>query len=119
MGEDLLTSFCRPLEAGVWSKLPSGFGAYTPCFVDTVIVNISSIVLLFFTVKRIRILVYGVSIERFKVSNPWRYSLGLLLASFCAVVPLTQIVLGVSTVNLGGESSMPPFEVYLYTLFVL
>jgi hypothetical protein len=111
MGEDLLTSFCRPLKTGVWSKLPSGFGAYTPCLVDTIIVNISSIVLLFFTIQRIRSLVYGVSIERFKVSNPWRYCLGLLLASFCAVAPLTQIVLGVSTVNLDGESSMPPFEV--------
>jgi hypothetical protein len=112
MGEDLVSLFCRPLEAGIWAnKLPSGFGAYTPCLVDSVIINISSIVLLVFTVQRIRSLVYGVSIERFKVINPWRYSPGLLLASFCAVAPLTQIALGISTVNLDGEGSMPPFEV--------
>lgn len=118
MGEDLLSLFCRPQEAGIWAnKLPSGFGAYTPCLVDSFIVNISSLVLLFFTVQRIRGLVYGVGIERFKVSSPWRYCPGLLLASFCAVAPLTQIALGVSTVNLDGESSMPPFEVW-FTLHV-
>ncbi|KAG0591623.1 hypothetical protein KC19_1G189200 [Ceratodon purpureus] len=111
MEADLITRFCRPLEDGVWSRLPSGFGAYTPCLVDTIIVNLSCIVLLFFTIQRIRSLVYGVSIERFKVGNPWRYGPGLLLASFCAVAPLAQIALGVSTVNLDGESSMPPFEI--------
>lgn len=112
MAEDLFSSFCRPLEAGVWAnKLPSGFGAYTPCAVDSVIVNISSLVLLFFTVQRIRALVYGVGIERFKVSNAWRYIPLFLLAAFCAAAPITQIILGVSTVNLDGESSMPPYEV--------
>lgn len=119
MADDMLSWFCRPQEAGVWAnKLPSGFGAYTPCLVDSFIVNISSLVLLFFTVQRIRALIYGVSIERFKVTNPWRYAPGLLLASFCAVAPLTQIALGVSTVNLEGETSMPPFEVW-FTLHPL
>lgn len=112
MEDDLLTSFCRPLESGVWAKkLPSGFGAFTPCLVDSAIINLTCIVLLVFAIQRIRALFYGVSLERFKVSNPWRHGPALLLALFCAVAPLTQIALGISTVNLDGESSMPPFEV--------
>ncbi|XP_024373624.1 ABC transporter C family member 2 [Physcomitrium patens] len=117
MGEALLTSFCRPLESGVWAnKLPSGFGAYTPCLVNSIIINLSSVVLLIFTIHRIRALVYGVSLERFKVSNPWRYCPGFLLSFFCAVAPITQIMFGISTVNLDGESSMPPFEITTLTL---
>jgi ABC-type multidrug transport system fused ATPase/permease subunit len=120
MAEDLFSSFCRPLDAGVWAnKLPSGFGAYTPCVVDSVIVNISSLVLLFFTVQRIRALVYGVGIERFKVTNGWRYIPLFLLAAFCAAAPITQIILGVSTVNLDGESSMPPYEISTLVLVSL
>lgn len=120
MGEALLTSFCRPLESGVWAnKLPSGFGAYTPCLVNSIIINLSSVVLLIFTIHRIRALVYGVSLERFKVSNPWRYCPGFLLSFFCAVAPITQIMFGISTVNLDGESSMPPFEVLLITCLCL
>jgi len=110
--ERILAAYCRPLEAGAWAtKLPSGFGAYTPCLVDTIIVNLSSLLLLFFTFHRIHSLLYGLSVERFKVKTPWGHYFGMLLASFCAVAPLAQIALGISTVNLNGETSLPPFEV--------
>lgn len=112
----LLSSFCRPVTGGVWeTKLASGFGAYTPCLVDSIVVSLSNVALLLFVLYRIRGLCgYHArsSSLRFKVQKPAGHCIGLLLAAFCAVAPVLQIVLGVSAVNLdGGDTSMPPFEV--------
>ncbi|CAK9265220.1 unnamed protein product [Sphagnum jensenii] len=112
----LLSSFCRPVTGGVWeTKLASGFGAYTPCLFDSIVVSLSNVALLLFVLYRIRGLCgYHArsSSLRFKVQKPAGHCIGLLLAAFCAVAPVLQIVLGVSAVNLdGGDTSMPPFEV--------
>jgi hypothetical protein len=82
---------------------------------DSIVVSLSNVALLLFVLYRIRALCgYRArsSSLRFKVQKPAGHCIGLLLAAFCAVAPVLQIVLGVSAVNLdGGETSMPPFEV--------
>jgi hypothetical protein len=110
-----LSLFCRPVAGGVWeTKLASGFGAYTPCLVQSVVISPSNLALLLVVVYRICGLCYAYSSAplRFTVQKPAAgHCVGLLLAAFCAVSPLLQIVFGVSAVNLDGENSMPPFEV--------
>jgi hypothetical protein len=111
----LLSLFCRPVAGGVWeTKLASGFGAYTPCLVQSVVISPSNLALLLVVVYRISGLCYAYSSAplRFTVQKPAAgHCVGLLLAAFCAVAPLLQVVFGMSAVNLDGENSMPPFEV--------
>jgi ATP-binding cassette subfamily C (CFTR/MRP) protein 1 len=105
--------FCRPVVGGVWeTKLASGFGAFTPCLVDTVVITVSNLALLFSAVYRIRALLYSSSSgNRFKVSRCWGHYFAILLAFVCAVEPIVQITLSLSAVNLDGETTLPPFEI--------
>jgi hypothetical protein len=112
--------FCRPVVGGVWeTKLASGFGAFTPCLVDTVVITVSNLALLFSAVYRIRALLYSSSSgNRFKVSRCWGHYFAILLAFVCAVEPIVQITLSLSAVNLDGETTLPPFEVRNFFPFI-
>jgi hypothetical protein len=119
----LMEGFCRPKEEGKWAtQLPSGFGAYTPCLVDSFVVTFSNLLLLCVTLYRIYYVVASSSSpssssayhnnNKFKLKNPpWGHLFAILLVACCVIGPLLQVVLGISNVNLDGELSLPPYEV--------
>jgi hypothetical protein len=118
----LMEDFCRPKEQGKWAtQLPSGFGAYTPCLVDSFVVTVSNLLLLCVTLLRIYHVVAPSSSssssayhnnKKFKLKNPpWGHLFAILLVVCCVIGPLLQLVLGISNVNLDGELSLPPYEV--------
>jgi hypothetical protein len=117
----LMEDFCRPKEEGKWAtQLPSGFGAYTPCLVDSFVVTVSNLLLLCVTLYRIYYVVASSSSsayhnnKKFKLKNPpWGHLFAILLVACCVIGPLLQVVLGISNVNLDGELSLPPYEVPL------
>jgi hypothetical protein len=115
-----MEDFCRPKEEGKWAtQLPSGFGAYTPCLVDSFVVTVSNLLLLCVTLYRIYYVVASSSSayhnnKKFKLKNPpWGHLFAILLVACCVIGPLLQVVLGISNVNLDGELSLPPYEVQL------
>ncbi len=112
--------FCRPVVGGVWeTKLASGFGSFTPCLVDAVIITVSNLALLSLVVYRIRALLYSSSSgNRIKVSRRWGHYFAILLAFVLAVEPIVQITLSLSVVNLDGETTLPPFEVRYFFPFI-
>ena len=110
--EDAMDSFCRPMQGGIWdTKLSSGFGPYTPCLVDTVIINLSNLALIFISLCRIRSLFSNTEGSKFKVKSSWGHAFGILLAGFCAGEPVVQIFLDISAVSGDDKGSLPPFEV--------
>ena len=109
---EAMDSFCRPVEGGVWdTKLASGFGPYTPCLLDTVVINFSNLTLICICLTRIRCLLYNRSTTKFRLKSQWGHYVAILLATFAAAEPVVQIILGISAVNGDGETSLPPFEV--------
>jgi hypothetical protein len=116
-----MEGFCRPKEEGKWAThLPSGFGAYTPCLVDSFVVTVSNLLLLCVTLYRIYYVVASSSSsssayhnnKKFKLKNPpWGHLFAILLVACCVIGPLLQVVFGISNVNLDGELSLPPYEV--------
>ncbi|KAG8381911.1 hypothetical protein BUALT_Bualt05G0022000 [Buddleja alternifolia] len=111
MGFDPLVWFCRPVANGTWAKESnSAFGAYTPCAIDSVVGNVSHLVLLCLCLYRIWLININPKLERFCLrSNFYNYILALL-ASCCAAEPLFRLVMGISIFNLDGEISLAPFE---------
>ena len=117
--EDAMDSFCRPVQGGIWdTKLSSGFGPYTPCLVDTVIINLSYLALIFICVYRIRSIFSNTVGSKFKLTSSWGHYFGILLAAFCAGEPVAQIILGISAVTGDRTSSLPLFEVNYLLSFI-
>ncbi|XP_024396529.1 ABC transporter C family member 2 [Physcomitrium patens] len=109
---DLMDTFCRPVEGGIWdTKLASGFGPYTPCLLDTVIINFSNLTLIFVCLFRIRSLFSNTAPSKFKLKSSGAHYFAILLAAFCVGEPIAQIVLKLSAVNGDNSSSLPPFEI--------
>ncbi|XP_024518371.1 ABC transporter C family member 2 isoform X2 [Selaginella moellendorffii] len=106
--------FCRTVPGGVWeTKIENGFGAFTPCVTDTLVINISMLVLLSFAVKRIR-LIRGSSdapVVRHSVKRRRGHVLLIALAAYSALQPLAQLGLGISSDNPEGNKSPPPYEI--------
>nr|DAD37246.1 TPA_asm: hypothetical protein HUJ06_007887 [Nelumbo nucifera] len=106
-----LVWYCKPVENGVWKKaVENALGPYTPCGVDTLVVSISHLVLLglcFYRTWRIK---RDFTVKRFYLSsNYYNYMLGLL-ACYCTAEPLYKLVMGISILNLDGQTSLAPFE---------
>ncbi|KAG8385285.1 hypothetical protein BUALT_Bualt03G0026100 [Buddleja alternifolia] len=112
MGFDPLVWFCRPVANGTWAQqTDTAFGAYTPCAIDSVVGNVSHIVLLGLCLYRIWLIKLNPKLQRFCLrSNLYNYILALL-ASCCAAEPLFRLVMGISIFNLDGEISLAPFEI--------
>ncbi|KAL2611008.1 hypothetical protein R1flu_022700 [Riccia fluitans] len=107
---DLITKFCRPIPGGVWeTKLTNGFGPLTPCFLDTIVVNVSYVVLLVMTVKRIQSL-RSLALKRFTLRAKSVHVISILLGVACTVASFLQIFLKYSTANI-REDSLPPHEI--------
>ncbi|OVA16127.1 ABC transporter [Macleaya cordata] len=111
MGFKPLVWYCKPVENGVWTKaVQNAFGAYTPCGVDTLVVSISNLVLLTLCLYRIWKTTKDFSIQRFRLrSNYYNYFLGLL-AAYCIAEPLYRVFMGMSILNLDGQTAMAPYE---------
>ncbi|XP_020554194.1 ABC transporter C family member 12-like isoform X1 [Sesamum indicum] len=111
MGFVPLVWFCRPVTNGVWGQeTDSSFGAYTPCAIDSVVGNVSHLVLLGLCLYRIWLIKINPKLQRFYLrSNFYNYVLAVL-ASCCAAEPLFRLVTGISIFNLDEELGLAPFE---------
>jgi len=112
MAFDPLVWYCQPVENGVWTRtVQNAFGAYTPCAVDSLVIGISHLVILGLCIYRIWLIQKDFSIKRFRLrSNVYNYVLGIL-AAYCVAEPLYRLIMGVSVLNLDGQSQLAPFEV--------
>lgn len=114
MGFVPLDWYCRPVAHGVWTKaVENAFGAYTPCAVDSLVVSISHLVILGLCIYRIWRIKKDFKAQRFRLqSNVYNYVLALL-AGYCTAEPLFRLIMGISVLNLDGQSGFAPFEVGL------
>ncbi|KAK9088503.1 hypothetical protein Scep_027585 [Stephania cephalantha] len=112
MGFKPLVWYCKPVENGVWGKtVENAFGPYTPCGIDTLVMCISYLVLMGLSLYRVWRIKKDPKVQRFRLkSNYYNYVLGFL-AIYCTAEPLFRLVMGISTFNLDGQTSLAPFEV--------
>ncbi|KAL5977121.1 Canalicular multispecific organic anion transporter 1 [Asimina triloba] len=107
-----LVWYCQPVENGFWSKMvENGLGSYTPCGMDTVVVCISHLVLISLCWYRIWRIRNDNSVQKFRLRSPYYNYMLWLLAAYCAAEPLFRLVMGMSIVNLDGQTSLAPFEI--------
>ncbi|KAL7243223.1 hypothetical protein ACSBR1_015604 [Camellia fascicularis] len=112
MGFEPLVWYCRPVANGVWAKVvENAFGAYTPCATDTLVVSISNLVLMGMCLYRIWLTKKDFTVQRFRLrSNYYNYML-VFLAAYCTAEPLFRLVMGISALNLDGQTGgLAPFE---------
>ncbi|MCO5609705.1 hypothetical protein L7F22_063937 [Adiantum nelumboides] len=107
-----MDSFCKPVSGGKWeTDLLNGFGAYTPCIADIVVVSLSHVALCCLMGRRLWFLMLGTTKQKLCLQNP-AMTLFLAFLSVCiAVLPLVQLGLGISFVNVDDASSLPPYEI--------
>ncbi|KAG5515914.1 hypothetical protein RHGRI_036827 [Rhododendron griersonianum] len=112
MGFEPLAWYCRPVANGVWASIvENAMGAYTPCATDSLVVSISNLVLMGLCLYRIWLTKKDFKVQRFRLrSNYYNYVL-VLLAAFCTAEPLFRLVMGISALNLDGQSGLAPFEI--------
>ncbi|XP_059668430.1 ABC transporter C family member 2-like [Cornus florida] len=103
--------YCRPVTNGVWAKaVDNAFGVYTPCAIDSLVVSVSHLALLALCLYRIWRTKKDLKVQRFILrSNYYNYMLGLL-AGYCTAEPLFRLVMGISVLNLDGQTGLAPFE---------
>ncbi|XP_057763901.1 ABC transporter C family member 12-like [Salvia miltiorrhiza] len=106
-----LVWFCRPVANGVWAQeTDSAFGAYTPCAVDSVVGNVSHLVLLGMCLYRVWLIKVNPKVQRYCLrSNLCNYALAVLFTC-CAAEPLCRLVMGLSIFSFDTESGLAPFE---------
>lgn len=112
MAFEPLDWFCQPVANGVWTKVvKNAFGAYTPCAVDSLVIIISHVILFGLCFYRIWLINKNFKVKRYCLrSKLYNYLLGLL-AGYCTAEPLFRLVMGLSVLNLDGQSGLAPFEV--------
>lgn len=112
MGFKPLVSYCRPVENGIWATaVENEFGAYTPCATDSLVTGISHLILLGTCLYRIWVTRRNLKVQRFKMrSNIYNYWLGLLVF-YSFAEPLFRIIMGISALNIDGETGLAPYEV--------
>lgn len=118
MAFEPLDWYCQPVAHGVWTTaVQNAFGAYTPCAVDSLVVSISHLVLLGLCIYRIWLITKDLKVKRFCLrSKLYNYILGLL-AAYCVAEPLFRLIMGISVLNLDGQTHLAPFEVILHICF--
>lgn len=104
--------YCRPVANGVWTKVvDNAFGAYTPCATDSLVVSVSHLILMGLCFYRIWLIKKDFKVQRFCLkSKLYNYMLGFL-AAYCTAKPLFQLIMGISALDLDGQSGLAPFEV--------
>ncbi|KAH9747868.1 ABC transporter C family member 2 [Citrus sinensis] len=104
--------YCRPVANGVWTKVvDNAFGAYTPCATDSLVVSVSHLILMGLCFYRIWLIKKDFKVQRFCLkSKLYNYMLGFL-AAYCTAEPLFQLIMGISALDLDGQSGLAPFEI--------
>ncbi|XP_050370620.1 LOW QUALITY PROTEIN: ABC transporter C family member 12-like [Argentina anserina] len=116
MGLKPIDWYCRPEANGVWEKAGSGFGSYTPCAMDSVVICISHLVLFGLSCYRIWMIKKNLKARRFRLrSNYYNYLLGLL-AGYSTAEPMLRLVMGLSLFNQFGKIGFAAFE--MTSLFI-
>lgn len=117
MGFEPLVWFCRPVQYGIWEReTHSAFGSYTPCAIESVVGNVSLLLILGLCLCRIWLIKISPKVRRFCLrTNRYNYILALL-ASYCAAEPLFKFIMGISIFNIDAETGLAPFEV-CYLIF--
>lgn len=114
MGFNALDWYCRPVANGVWARaVLNAFGAYTPCAVETIVVTFSQLVLLGLCIYRIWRIMKDFKAQRFCLKSKLYNYLLALLAGYCTAEPLFRLIMGISVLNLDGQTGLAPFEVSL------
>jgi ATP-binding cassette subfamily C (CFTR/MRP) protein 1 len=119
MAFEPLVWYCRPVANGVWSRaVENAFGAYSPCAVDTLVVCISHLIVLGLCCYRVWRIRKDFNVKRFCLrSKFYNYVLGLL-AAYCTAEPLFRLIMGISVLNLDGQTGVAPFEVRSFFLIL-
>ncbi|CAK7350158.1 unnamed protein product [Dovyalis caffra] len=112
MGFEALDWYCKPVRNGVWTKaVENAFGAYTPCATDTLVVSLSYLVLIALCSYRIWLTKKDFKLRRFCLRSKWYAYLLSLLALYSTAEPLYRLVMGISLLNLDGQTGLAPFEI--------
>ena len=112
MGFEALDWYCKPVRDGVWTKaVENAFGAYTPCATDTLVVSLSYLVLMALCFYKIWLTKKDFKLQRFCLRSKWYAYLLALLALYSTAEPLYRLVMGISVLNLDGQTGLAPFEV--------
>eukprot|EP00250_Pteridium_aquilinum_P005352 c15461_g1_i1 orf=573-5420(+) len=107
-----MAAFCKPVFGGIWeTDLENGFGAYTPCLADIVVVSLSHVVLCCLMAHRLRLLMRSATLKTYHLQNPFMTYFLAFFSTCLAVLPLVQIGLGISFVSVDEGSSLPPYEI--------
>eukprot|EP00271_Cylindrocystis_brebissonii_P007833 TRINITY_DN2165_c0_g1_i1.p1 TRINITY_DN2165_c0_g1~~TRINITY_DN2165_c0_g1_i1.p1 ORF type:complete len:1709 (-),score=349.89 TRINITY_DN2165_c0_g1_i1:1265-6391(-) len=105
-------SFCEPQFDGTWSSISNELGAFTPCFIDIVILGTAHLTMIVMAAVRFRFL--QTSPHRMRLTPIWWHIQGFAagLALFCAVVPLMQLSARISFAGTSNdEVPLPPSEI--------
>lgn len=107
-----LVWYCRPVANGLWTRaVENAFGAYTPCATDTLVVVISHLALLALCLYRIWLIKKDFKVQRFRLRSKWyNYFLGLL-SGYSTAEPLFRLIMGISVLNINGQTGLAPYEV--------
>ncbi|XP_011012562.1 PREDICTED: ABC transporter C family member 2-like isoform X2 [Populus euphratica] len=112
MGFEALDWYCKPVRDGVWTKaVENAFGAYTPCATDTLVVSLSYLVLMALCFYKIWLTKRDFKLQRFSLRSKWYGYLLALLALYSTAEPLYRLVMGISVLNLDGQTGLAPFEI--------
>lgn len=114
-----LVWYCRPSSYGVWTRVvDNAFGAYTPCATDSLAITISHLVLMGLCFYRIWLIKKDFKVQRFCLrSKLYNYFLGLL-ATYGTAEPLFRLIMGISILDLEGQTGLAPFEVSFNFLII-
>lgn len=110
-----LVWYCRPVANGAWTKaVENALGEYTPCAVDSLVVSVSHLVILGLCSYRIWRIKNDSKAQRFCLRSKLYNCLLGLLAFYCTAEPLFRLIMGISVLNLDGQSGLAPSEVGLF-----
>ncbi|KAJ4703013.1 ABC transporter C family member 2-like [Melia azedarach] len=112
MALEPLVWYCRPVANGVWTRaVDNAFGGYTPCATDSLVISFTHLVLMGLCFYRIWLIKKDFKVERFCLkSKLYNYMLGLL-AGYCTAEPLFRLIMGISVLDLDGQTGLAPFEI--------
>ncbi|CAI7873861.1 unnamed protein product [Closterium sp. NIES-54] len=108
-------SFCKPQFNGSWESITNELGAFTPCFIDIVVLGTAYLAMILLAVLRLYVLYTTPRAQQQAVAPGWRGERGIVaaaaLALTCAVVPLMQLSARVSLSSFSTDADLPPYEV--------
>lgn len=114
--EPFVNSFCHPNFNGTWASITNELGAFTPCFIDIVILGTAHLALLVFAIMRLWQLYRAPNVERMAMKGRAVQYVRIAAAVVCAVIPLMQLSARASLQNFSGKEALAPFEVVTLTL---